>query len=302
MKRHIGTTTIAVIAAMVALGQMPANAQQTSMDKDEPLAAEDIPSNAVRPPMLPELVEGRKNAPGDYLLEGVMEVGSGLQLTDDGRFRWFISYGSVDQYAAGRWEYRGPKGAEQIILIADPLPVIDKPYALAERQDWHQGTEAHYVALVNTGARTEAEKLPSPYANPGAIKPRSAIQLIIANPRLEQVQRGLGRRPAEDDALGATLIYPDGREEAASLLDGLILLKDGAAKPVRIRLKGSTASGFPEQTLELPALGSGVQFILAYSNDGDEMPFDQMRLNVTREGLAPVWPDGRTQGVYKKAD
>lgn len=40
---------------------------------------------------------------GHYYLKGEMEVGSELLLLPDGRFRWMMSYGAVDQQAQGRW-------------------------------------------------------------------------------------------------------------------------------------------------------------------------------------------------------
>lgn len=44
-----------------------------------------------------------KSLAGHYYLQGVREVGSELLLKADGSFEWFISYGSVDQFARGRW-------------------------------------------------------------------------------------------------------------------------------------------------------------------------------------------------------
>lgn len=40
---------------------------------------------------------------GDYMLQGVMETGSGLRLSSDGTYRFFLMAGSVDEIDQGRW-------------------------------------------------------------------------------------------------------------------------------------------------------------------------------------------------------
>ncbi len=40
---------------------------------------------------------------GHYYLNGVMEVGSELLLQPDGKFKWMLAYGALDQYAEGTW-------------------------------------------------------------------------------------------------------------------------------------------------------------------------------------------------------
>lgn len=42
-----------------------------------------------------------------YLLKNIMEVGSELLLEKDGRFKWYLVMGSLDQYAEGSWWQNG---------------------------------------------------------------------------------------------------------------------------------------------------------------------------------------------------
>ena len=44
---------------------------------------------------------------GHYYLQGVMEVGSELLLEPDGKFKWYLAVGSLDQYAEGSWWKNG---------------------------------------------------------------------------------------------------------------------------------------------------------------------------------------------------
>jgi hypothetical protein len=46
---------------------------------------------------------------GHYYLRNVREVGAELLLKPDGSFEWGMSYGAVDQYAAGKWQRQGDK-------------------------------------------------------------------------------------------------------------------------------------------------------------------------------------------------
>jgi hypothetical protein len=46
-----------------------------------------------------------------------MEMAAGLELKADGRFRYGLSYGALDEAAAGRWTARG----DQVLLTSDPV-------------------------------------------------------------------------------------------------------------------------------------------------------------------------------------
>ena len=44
---------------------------------------------------------------GHYYLQGVMEVGSELLLKADGRFKYMLAYGALDELASGCWTRNG---------------------------------------------------------------------------------------------------------------------------------------------------------------------------------------------------
>ncbi len=44
---------------------------------------------------------------GHYYLEGVMETGSELLLEKNGKFKWYLAVGALDQYAEGTWWKNG---------------------------------------------------------------------------------------------------------------------------------------------------------------------------------------------------
>ena len=46
-----------------------------------------------------------------------MEMAVGLELTADGRFRYALAYGALDEQATGRWTTRG----NQVLLTSDPV-------------------------------------------------------------------------------------------------------------------------------------------------------------------------------------
>jgi hypothetical protein len=56
---------------------------------------------------------------GAYRLVGEQDVASGLQLGRDGRFQYFLSAGSLDEQARGRWRSDG----DVLALSTEPKPV-----------------------------------------------------------------------------------------------------------------------------------------------------------------------------------
>jgi hypothetical protein len=48
---------------------------------------------------------------------GQMEIAAGLELRADGRFRYELSYGALDEEAQGRWDIEG----DHVVLISDPV-------------------------------------------------------------------------------------------------------------------------------------------------------------------------------------
>ncbi len=60
--------------------------------------------------------DASKKILGRYFLRGVMETASGLQLSEDGSFQWYLSVGSLDIISGGSW--RSEDGL--VTLIYDP--------------------------------------------------------------------------------------------------------------------------------------------------------------------------------------
>lgn len=56
---------------------------------------------------------------GTYRLVGEPDVASGLSLQPNGRFRYFLSAGALDERAEGRWSAAG----ETVTLATEPKPV-----------------------------------------------------------------------------------------------------------------------------------------------------------------------------------
>ena len=62
-----------------------------------------------------------KDLAGEYYLEGVMEVGSGILLKDDYTFQMFFSYGALDKTGEGTWKKQG----DFVILNSGTRPAND---------------------------------------------------------------------------------------------------------------------------------------------------------------------------------
>ena len=70
---------------------------------------------------------------GHYYLQGVMEVGSELLLQDNGKFKWYLAVGSLDQYAEGTWWKNGnciglkalPKYKKHLEIFPTHLEITD---------------------------------------------------------------------------------------------------------------------------------------------------------------------------------
>lgn len=55
---------------------------------------------------------------GQYALRGLREAAGGLELLADGRFRYGMSYGALDEQAGGKWRLDG----NSVRLTTDPSP------------------------------------------------------------------------------------------------------------------------------------------------------------------------------------
>jgi hypothetical protein len=87
---------------------------------------------------------------GHYYLSGVHEVGSELLLKPDGRYDWYMSYGSVDQFSKGTWR----RAESTIVLTADVADPKAAVFKLEAQAPWNEraedkAQEAPYQARVS---------------------------------------------------------------------------------------------------------------------------------------------------------
>jgi len=87
---------------------------------------------------------------GHYYLEGVMEVGSELLLEPDGKFKWYLAVGALDQYAEGIWWKNGPCiGLKAAAQYRQYLQIFPTRLDLSEQElnvTWPDGRQqGHYI-------------------------------------------------------------------------------------------------------------------------------------------------------------
>ncbi len=80
--------------------------------------AQIAPEAKPAPPIAPLASAVASGHVGKYL-HSEMELAAGLWLKPDGTFEYFLTVGSLDEAAAGRWTATG----DRIVLINDPVPV-----------------------------------------------------------------------------------------------------------------------------------------------------------------------------------
>lgn len=127
-----------LVQARAALSPDERNEDTEALDDMEQRFASESSRMRCSQPMPPVEVGKPDTAlVGHYYLSGVMETGSELLLKADGRFDWYMSYGSVDQIAKGRWGRSG----ETVTLFAD-LPSADAPLFRADEVfPWDEAAE-----------------------------------------------------------------------------------------------------------------------------------------------------------------
>ncbi|MEE9885344.1 MULTISPECIES: hypothetical protein [Acinetobacter] len=85
---------------------------------------------------------------GHYYLHGVMEVGSELLLQPDGKFKWMLAVGALDQYAEGTWWKNGDciglkpeaKFKNDLSIFPESLTISDKSLDAVWQGGRQQGT------------------------------------------------------------------------------------------------------------------------------------------------------------------
>ncbi|WP_454665746.1 hypothetical protein [Acinetobacter calcoaceticus] len=85
---------------------------------------------------------------GHYYLNGVMEVGSELLLQPDGKFKWMLAYGALDQYAEGTWWKNGnciglkpdSKFKKNLSIFPESLTISEKSLDITWNDGRQQGS------------------------------------------------------------------------------------------------------------------------------------------------------------------
>lgn len=85
---------------------------------------------------------------GHYYLNGVMEVGSELLLQSDGKFKWMLAYGALDQYAEGTWWKNGnciglkpdSKFKKNLSIFPESLTISEKSLDVTWNDGRQQGS------------------------------------------------------------------------------------------------------------------------------------------------------------------
>jgi hypothetical protein len=92
-----------------------------------------------------------------------MEMAAGLELQADGRFRYALAYGALDEEAAGKWTLRG----DRVLLTSDPVTAPrfalvsqarGAPGVLRVDLDLPKGLSRQYFDALITKANGQAER------------------------------------------------------------------------------------------------------------------------------------------------
>lgn len=101
-------------------------------------------------------IEDRQRAAlaGRYVLEGVADAGSELELRPDGRFEWSLSYGLMVESASGIWNV----GADKVVLTTQ-APAGGKPlFSLDRVLPWNQDAQKRLEEVAQEQRDAMAER------------------------------------------------------------------------------------------------------------------------------------------------
>jgi len=80
---------------------------------------------------------------GDYVLQGVMEVGSELLLRSDGSFEYMLAYGAADYWAKGTWRH------ESNCVVLNSAGKKEAPFRLLRSEAGQPGRICVWVIGMN---------------------------------------------------------------------------------------------------------------------------------------------------------
>ncbi|MEO9468208.1 hypothetical protein [Parasphingorhabdus sp.] len=98
MSKQASKIPYTAIAAILLAGCGAKNISTSAPDTKTAVAAQKNGQSAAADQLL-----------GRYYLRGVMETASGLELTKDGKFRWYLIVGGLDVIGSGSWELTGDR-------------------------------------------------------------------------------------------------------------------------------------------------------------------------------------------------
>jgi len=157
-----------------------------------------------------------------------MEMAAGIELKADGRFRYGLSYGALDEEAVGRWTARG----DQVLLTSDP--VTAPRFVLVS-----QGRAADGMLQVSLDVPKGVSRQ---YFDALLLKPNGQAE------RKQLTEDGLSSHFTRDNV-------PSTHSHAVSCLSGY--RRPGAARsefrlrgPVSLRTERSRQGGVPGHALE----------------------------------------------------
>jgi hypothetical protein len=180
---------------------------------------------------------GAEPLAGLYRLEGVREAAGAIELTADGRFRYALTYGALDERAEGRWLREG----ERILLRTEPKPRAPG-FEVVETSRGEAGT---FGVLVEDPAGNPIPNL------------EIAIRVSTGETEVAQSQRGWldGDLPAEATPLTLQIRIP-----VFDVFSDEVPVNMRAGNRMRIRLDPADLGvrDFEDEALEIRPDGLGI--------------------------------------------
>ena len=173
---------------------------------------------------------------GHYVLQGVREVGSELELKPDGSFEYMLAYGAADYWAKGTWRQEGNA------VILHSAGKEEEPFRLL-RSDagkpgrirvWVMGKNGRGVANIHVGLQAGDEHLDASTDSEGAaVFPDTAKPKAVAfEVRVYSLQAGpYDVNPAHRDFYfeinGDTITQVLFKDEPLAIEGNALLMKHG---------------------------------------------------------------------------
>jgi len=178
-----------------------------------------------------------------------MEMAAALELLADGRFRYGLAYGALDEEAAGKWTLRG----DRVLLTSDPITAPrfvlvsqgrSAPGVLRVDLDLPKGVSRQYFDALITKANGQTER--KQLAEDGLLLPFAAAEAPVTirlSLQMFQVASGPVRLDANSGYSIRFRFEPNDIGKVAfqatplKLVDGALLL-DRHGRTIRFRRTG----------------------------------------------------------------